>query len=190
MKDYSHKEVVKKVEKTVEAACKKQSNIYGYDAWKHHILPVVKYSKMLAKKLGADEKVVELAALLHDYGAINGDPDEHHISGVREAEKILKKLNYPQGKIEEIKHCIYAHRGSRPIKRETIEAEIIASADAMAHFEDIPSLFYLVFTKHKLDIEEGVESLRSKLERDWKKLMPQAREMIEAKYETIKRVLK
>jgi len=190
MAKYSHKEVVKKVEKIVEKACKKESNIYGYDAWEHHILPVVKYSKMLAKKLGADEEVVELAALLHDYGAVNGDPDEHHISGTKEAEKILKKFNYPKEKIEKIKHCIYAHRGSQPIKRETIEAEIIASADAMAHYEDVPSLFYLVFAKHKLDIEEGVESLKDKLARDWKKLMPQAREMIEAKYETIKRILK
>ena len=190
MKKYSHKAVVKEVKKIVEAVCKRQSNIDGYDAWEHHILPVVRFSKMLAKKLKADIEVVELAALLHDLGSLQGDKENHHISGTKEAEKILKKLDYPKEKIEKIKHCIYAHRGSKAIKRETLEAEIVASADAMAHYTDLPSLFYLVFNKHKLDIEEGVASLRGKLERDWKKLMPPARAIIREKYETIRQILK
>lgn len=65
-KKYSYKTINESVEKMVERLCNKNANIYGYDAWGHHIVPVVKFSKMLAKKLGADKEIVELAALLHD----------------------------------------------------------------------------------------------------------------------------
>lgn len=92
--------------------------------------------------------------------------------------------------IEKIKHCIYAHRGSRPIKRESIEADCLASADVIAHFEDIPSLFHLVFNVFKMHTDEGVEYLEGKIERDWKKLTPEAKEIIKNKYKAIKSILK
>lgn len=34
--------------------------------WQYHILPVIKYAKLLAKKYKVDENIVELAAILHD----------------------------------------------------------------------------------------------------------------------------
>lgn len=189
MKEYTYKEILGKVKKIVEEECKKDSNIYGYDAWNHHILRVVKFSKILAKKIGADKEIVELSAFLHDIGGIKGDPQNHHISGAKEAEKILAKLHYPEEKIKKIKHCIYAHRASKNIKRRTIEAKCLASADAISHFEDLPSLFYLVYKRNKFSIEDGVNRLLSKLERDWKKLIPEAKEMIKDKYKAIQLIL-
>jgi putative nucleotidyltransferase with HDIG domain len=190
MKKYSYKEVVKSVEKIVEKQCKKNTNIYGYDAWRHHIIPVIKFSKILAKNLGANKEIVELSALLHDVGSIKGDRKNHHISGMKEAEKILKKFDYPQEKIEKIKHCIYTHRGSKKIKRESIEAECLASADVMAHFKDLPSLFHLVFKIFKMDTDEGMDYLRGKIERDWQKLIPQAKKLVKKEYKAIKLILK
>jgi HD superfamily phosphodiesterase len=134
---------VEKIRKLVEEECKKDSNIFGYNIWTAHIIPAVNFAKILAKKMNADLEIVEIAALLHDYAAIEGyAPNTHHISGAREAERILKELNYPKPKIEKIKHCIYAHRASQSIKRETKEAECVANADAMSHFDNIPSLFF------------------------------------------------
>jgi putative nucleotidyltransferase with HDIG domain len=190
MKKYTYREIVKNVEKIVERECKKPKNIFGYAFWKHHILSVVKYAKLLAKRLKADKEIVELAALLHDIGVVQGDKANHHLSGAKEAEKILKKFNYPQGKIEKIKHCIFAHRGSKSIKRKTIEAECIASADALAHFEEIPQLFESAFIRFKLNPEEGKQWLLAKLERDWKKLIPEAKAMVKARYQAIKQILK
>ncbi len=190
MKKYSYKEIVKNIEKSVQNECKKPTNIFGYAFWTHHILPVVKYAKLLAKNLKAGIEIVELAALLHDIGVIQGDKKNHHISGTKEAEKILKKFNYPEEKIEKIKHCIFAHRSSKSIKRKTIEAKCIASADAMAHFDEIPQLFESAFIRFKLNPEEGKQWLSAKLERDWKKLIPEAKELIKDKYQAIKLILK
>jgi len=189
MKKYSYKEIVEAVQKIVEKDCKKVLNIYGYDTWKHHIIPVVNFSKIMAKKLKANKEIVELAAFLHDIGGIRGDPENHHISGAKDAEIILKRLNYPQEKIEQVKHCIYSHRASKKIERKTVEAKCIASADAMSHFDDIASIFSLAFTKHKMPINEGVPWILNKLERDWQKMTPEAKNIIKDKYKAIKVLL-
>jgi uncharacterized protein len=190
MKKYSYKEIVEKVRKLVERECKKPANIFGHAFWTCHILPVVKYAKVLAKRSKADKEVVELAALLHDIGVIQGDKPNHHISGTKEAERILKKFNYPQEKIKRIKHCVFSHRASKSIKRESIEAKCVASADAMAHFDEIPQLFESAFIRFKLNPGEGKKWLLDKLERDWKKLTPEARKLVKDKYEAIKLILK
>ena len=82
----------------VEEACKKETNKYGYGIWSHHILLVVKYGKLLAKKLEADPEIVEIAALLHDYGGIKDESftAEHHLHSAQEADKILRSLGYPE----------------------------------------------------------------------------------------------
>lgn len=190
MKKYSYREIVKEVEKIVEKECKKPANIFGCGFLTYHIMSVVKYAKLLAKRFGADKEIAELAALLHDIGVIKGDKKNHHISGVREAEKILRKLNYPWRKLENIKHCIYAHRSSKSIPRKTIEAKCIASADAMSHFDEIPQLFESAFIRFKMNPEEGKQWISNKLERDWKKLIPGARKLVKDKYEAAKLILK
>ena len=62
--------------------------------WKYHIAPVVKYAKKLAKILNVDEEITELAALLHDIGKSKFGSKDHEITGIKEAEKILKQNNY------------------------------------------------------------------------------------------------
>ncbi|MFC1686362.1 HD domain-containing protein [Patescibacteria group bacterium] len=185
------KDDIKKIEKFVQETCKKESNKWGSSAWTHHIVTVVKYAKSLAKKLDADMEIVEISALLHDIASIS-NPDwveDHHIHGTKLAEEVLKKYNYPQEKIEKVKHCILTHRGSKKIKRETIEAEIVASADAMAHFDNIPALMKVAFQVKEMDTDEGAKWVLDKIERSWKKLMPEAKEMMKEKYEAIKIVL-
>ena len=180
--------MINEIRDLVESACKNKNNNYKYGAWTHHISSVVKNSKMLARKLGADEEIVELAALLHDYASVlNNDLyPEHHIHSTKLAEEILRRYNYPEERIEMVKHCIYAHRGSKDIPRETIEAEIVASADAMAHFDNVSSLLHLAFVSLGMGIDEGTKYVLGKLERDWRKMMPEAREILKEKYEAIK----
>jgi len=182
--------IVEEIEKLVEEACKKDTNYFGYRAWQDHLLPVVKFSRILADRLNADKEVVEIAAFLHDYASVlNKDfyPD-HHIHGARLAEEILIKYNYPQEKIEIIKDCILSHRASKDIPRKTKEAQIIADADSLAHFDNIGSLFYLAFFVHKMDSEEGTKWTLGKLERSWNKLSDDAKDIIKDKYSAIKKV--
>ena len=111
------KRIIRDISNLVEETCKKKSNYYGYRAWSHHILSVVKYSKILARRLHAEEEVVEIAALLHDYASVKNKKlhPKHHIYSARFAEKILAKHNYSKDKIEKVKHGILSHRGSKNI---------------------------------------------------------------------------
>ena len=59
----------------------------------------------------------------------------------------------------------------------------------MAHFESVPSLFYVAFVEYKMDTNEGKTWLKEKLERDWKKLHPKAKKLMKNKYKAIKQCL-
>jgi len=148
----------------VEEACKKETNIFGYGIWTHHIVYVVQYGKLLAEQLGADAEIVELAALLHDYASIKDESlyRNHHLHSPLEAERILREVDYPEGKIYAVKQCI---------------------ADAMAHIDQVPSLLYLAFARFGMSIDEGTAWVREKLARSWQKLCPEAQAMMKDRYE-------
>jgi len=186
MREVNSNYVIKKVEQIVEDACKRDTNVFGYGIWVHHILHVVRIGKKLAERFDADPEIVEIAALLHDYAGIKDHSlhKEHHIHGAIEAEKILKDLNYSEQKIEAVKHCIENHRGRVAGKRGTPEAECLASADAIAHIDNVPSLFYLAYAKFDMGIDEGADWIGKKLNRTWKKINPEFRYLVEYKYKS------
>ncbi|MEG2656835.1 MAG: HD domain-containing protein [Clostridium sp.] len=186
-----HEQMIEEIERLVEDACKSDSNAFGYGIWSHHIVYVVKCAKQLAEKLSADSEIVEIAALLHDYAGIKDCmlAEEHHIYGAVEAERILIEFNYPKDRIEKVKDCIITHRGSVPMKRLTQEAECIASADAMTHIFQVPSLLHLAYVTHGMGIDEGKEWVLKKIERSMNKLCPEAKEMVQDHYLKVKEVL-
>jgi uncharacterized protein len=165
-------EVVGEVRKFVEEECKKPTSNYGYEPFTNHFIPVVNYVKILGEKLNVEVEIVELAAWLHDIGSIVEGRENHHISGSEIAEKKLKELNYPQDKIEKIKHCILNHRGSKENenKRETIEAQILVDADALSHFDEIEGLFKAALVYENLDQYSAKKSVMEKLKRSYNKL--------------------
>jgi len=173
-----------KVSDIVETECKKDNNHFGYGIWSHHIVVVVDYAKLLAEKLGANIEIVEMAALLHDFAGIKNIKyhDKHHIYGAKEAERILKSFKYPKEKIEKVKQCILSHRGSIDCERKSVEEVCVASADAMAHIDQVVSLLYMVYNRKTMDIDEGKEWVKSKIKRSWKKLDQEAKKIIEEKY--------
>ncbi len=159
--------------------------------WKYHITPVVKYAKMLAEIYQVDEDLVELAALLHDIGRLRFDDKDHHLTGAKEAEKILVQFNLPKETVDEVVHCVKSHRGHSDIPPETIVAKIIANADAMAHFDALLVFMYWR-TKQGQSFEDGFGWIEAKIERDWqdKLTLPEAKEMVKEKYRAIVVVLK
>lgn len=177
--------MIEEIERIVEEACAKDTNIFGYGIWTHHIVQVVENGKRLAGMFDADPEIVEIAALLHDYASVKDRSlhKEHHVHSQVEAEKILSELGYPQERIEAVKHCIAAHRGSVPKKRESAEAECLANADAVTHLEQVPSLLHLAFVRRGMEIDAGSEWVRKKLRRSWRKLAPEVQEMMRARYE-------
>ena len=169
----SYKYILDDVVDLVKKACESDQR------WKYHIYPVVKYGNMLADELGADKEIVELSCWLHDLTRIKGEVENHHITSSDEAEKILNDLGYDKDKTEKVKGCIRAHRGSVNMKKKNIEEEIVASADAMAHFEFAIILFYSAFGRKGLSLEDGTKWISEKIERSWNKIsIPSALSLI------------
>lgn len=158
--------------------------------WRYHMLPVVRYAKELAKIYKVDEDVVELAALLHDVGLIDIKNDaKHHIVGVREAERILKELEFPSEVIDEVKHCVESHRRDKGPSPSTMTAKIVANADAMSHFDIFPLFFYWRADRYSFD--ETVDWVEEKIEDNLKEkiTLPEARKLVQKKYKAIKLLL-
>lgn len=175
----------------VEKACQAKTNIFGYGIWTHHILSVVAYGKHLAEILDADADVVEIAALLHDYASIKDQTmyEDHHLHGPREAESLLQEYGYPQATILAVKACIASHRASTRVEQRTKEAVCLASADAMAHIAQVPSLLYLAYVQHQMAIDEGSKWVLEKLQRSWSKLCPEAQKLIQKHYQSALKIL-
>ena len=172
-------ELVSEVANLVERACAAPSNSFGYGIWTHHIREVVRLGRGLAPEFGADEETVALAALLHDYASVKDEGlyAEHHLHGPLEAERVLASLGCPAEKIDAVKRCIAEHRGSIEGERTTPEARCLASADALAHIQNVPSLLRFAYVHRGLEIDEGAAWVRGKLQRSWAKLEPEVREL-------------
>ena len=183
--------ITDEIARIVHTACAQDSNIFGYGIWTHHITQVVKYGKLLARSSGADEEIVELSALLHDYAGVKDEAlyPEHHIHGPLEAEKLLADMGYAPDRIEAVKYCIATHRASVPGERDSLEAQCLADADAIAHIMQVPSLMRMVYVERGLDIDEGARWVRAKLERSWCKLSLQAQVMIGEHYDAVLKTL-
>jgi putative nucleotidyltransferase with HDIG domain len=184
-------ELIQSISTIAEEDCKNKSNIFGYEIWTYHIVSVVKYANLMALELGADQEIVTIAALLHDFASIKDASlyKDHHIHGATEAERILTAFAYPKEKIQQVKDCIIQHRGSVLLEQTTKESICVASADAMAHIDQVPSLLHLAYSKKKMSVSVGSEWVNGKIERSWNKLCPEAKVLIKEKYESAKVIL-
>jgi uncharacterized protein len=177
---------IEKVRIFVEEECRKPSSNYGYELYEFHFISVVKYAKLLAEKLGADVDLVQIAAWLHDIGSIKEGRKDHHITGANIAEEKLRELNYPKEKIELIKKCILNHRGSINNKRESIEEQIIADADAISHFDNVSGIFKAAFIFENHNQSSAKKVVKEKLIRSWNKLsLNESKELIKPKYDAV-----
>lgn len=184
--------IISKVSNIVRLACYKQTNVFGHNIWEYHILPVVKYSKILATKFNIDIECAILSGYLHDYASVLDKkyyPD-HHIYGAEFAEKILLEEGYPSNKILLIKESILNHRGSLQNTAESLYITCLSSADAMAHISEVPSLLYLAYHENNKSVDEGRRWVLEKINRSWNKLCPEAKEVIYDKYQALQTILK
>ena len=182
--------LIEKAKAYIFEQCQKDTNKYGMNPYYFHFVPMAEYALQLAQTRWADIEIVWISAWLHDVWSIMWQYENHNVWWADHAEKILAEWGLETNKIEAIKHCIFAHRGSHEIARETIEAECICDADAMSHFKDITSLFYLAIHTHQLEWEQAHKFVREKLDRSYTKMTPIAKEIIKDKYDAVKLLLK
>lgn len=183
-------DIIKYLKEEVYSRSIKPENKFGIGCY-YHIEAVVKNASELADKFGANKEVVIIAAWLHDIASITDYSlyEMHHIHGAEIAEDILKKFDYEPNKIDLVKECIKNHRGSINNKRLTLEEQCVADADAISHFDSIPSLLYLAYVERNMNIEEGRNFVKNKLERSYKKLSDESKEYYLEKYKSAMELL-
>lgn len=161
----------------------------NYDFWNEHIKYVYNESTRLAKKYNANLEIVQLGALLHDIALIYrvGTKSDHHINGRDIAKDILTNFKYPKEKIEKVLGCVYNHRNSK--NANNIEELCLADADVLAHFDNIPMIFDVMFNVKKMKLADIHEEIKKYLEKDYNDLSERTKEEFKEKYNKIKEVL-
>jgi uncharacterized protein len=163
--------MINEIKNEVQRRCDSSSNYFGTGSYSH-IYSVAKNAIVLAKLYDADVEICEISAWLHDIASVTDYKlyENHHIHGAEIAEELLQFYKYPKDRIERVKLCILNHRGSVLNEKSTKEEICVSDADAIAHFDTIPSLFYLAFVQRKLCIEDGTNFVLAKLERSYNKM--------------------
>ncbi|UZW15437.1 HD domain-containing protein [Clostridium pasteurianum] len=102
-----------------------------------HVFRVYNLCLLISKyEKDVDSEILIPAALLHDIARVEESNDktgeiDHAVLGSKIAEGILRKLEYEDDKIENIKHCIVAHRFRTGNIPKTIEAKILFDSDKL-----------------------------------------------------------
>ncbi|PSP76627.1 hypothetical protein BRC86_01155 [Halobacteriales archaeon QS_3_64_16] len=60
----------------------------------------------------------------------------------------------------------------------------------MTHIQEVPSLQYLAYVQHDMDIDKGTAWVREKVQRSWGKIHPRAREEVRDEYEAAMAMLR
>jgi len=183
-------DIIEYLQSEIKRRCELPSNFFGMGCF-YHIRAVVDNAAMLAKQFGADEEIVIIAAWLHDVASIMDYNfyEKHHIHGAEMAKEILEKFDYDKAKIAQVQSCVLKHRGSISGERLSMEELCVADADAISHFDSVPSLLYLAYVERKMDIEEGISFVKQKLERSYNKLSDRSKEIYRTKYQQAMSVL-
>ncbi|MBR1854937.1 MAG: HD domain-containing protein [Lachnospiraceae bacterium] len=177
-------DILEYIQKDVYERSIKPSNKFGIGCY-YHIVAVVKNGELLAERYGADKEVVAIASWLHDIASITDYSmyENHHIYGAEIAKQILAEFDYEPEKIELVQKCIRSHRGSVYLKRLSLEEKCVADADAISHFDSIPSLLYLAYVEKRMNIQDGIDFVKSKLERSYEKLSEESKVYYQEKYQ-------
>jgi len=184
------KDILKNLQKEIYDRCQRETNKFGIGCY-YHIVAVVKNAEILADKYGADKEIVLIAAWLHDIASITDYNlyDLHHIYGAKMAYSILKEYDYDSKKIHLVQECIKNHRGSVNLKKNSLEELCVADADAISHFDSVPSLLYLAYVQKGMGMEEGKEFVKDKLTRSFQKLSTESKKHYQNKFEKVMEVL-
>ena len=100
-----------------------------------HTERVHKTALHIGRLTGAQLDVLSAAALLHDIGRMYETREQgkicHAEKGAELARKILVQLDFTPARIDEIAHCIEAHRYRGDKIPKTLEAKILYDADKL-----------------------------------------------------------
>ncbi|MEN6602698.1 MAG: HD domain-containing protein [Bryobacteraceae bacterium] len=179
------------IRELVRSECLKESNGFGPAFLDEHILPVLRYSRLLAGRLGADTLVVELAAYLHDLSAIRDMSvlPSHHIESARIARQLLDDQGWPAAIRDRVCRVIETH--SMPVQpgEGNPEQVCLSNADVVSHFARPAYWCFYLYGVRKFSYEEGLEWWRRRANEAWFALAPEAQALAASDRQTVLHLL-
>ena len=137
--------------------------------YENHVLWVAKKSRELAEKYAVNADIAEAAALIHDVAdAVMARRDDNHESeSLRLARELLVECGYHEAEIkiivDDAARFHSCHDGHKPNSQEGL---VLATADAMAHFQT--SFYaYALWMRGRHDYDSLRAWALAKLERDY-----------------------
>ena len=91
--------------------------------------------------------------------------------------------------IKEVVNCILSHTDDEKFTPVSIEQKIVASADGMSDFDHFDLTSYRFFLRYSSP-EKAREMILDKYEKAFSKIMPEAKNLVQGKYDAIKLLLK
>ena len=182
-------EKLEKVKKLVERECKELGFAPEW-FFEEHLSVVNKKAKWILKKAPeANKEIVLLGTWLHDIQRVRGIKMEHQEGGAQEAEKIMREFGYPDELIKKVKSIILTHSCRGNNLPTTIEGQILATADAMAHYTT--DFFLRIALISDMTIKEYKEWALIKLEKNYnvKISFDFAKETVKDRHDTIKKFI-
>jgi len=112
-----------------------------------HILEVVAYAQTLARRMGANEEIVSIAAYFHDISRVTMGPKDHNVDSAEMARHWLGQHGCPTERIERVVAAIVAHM--LPVtgpERELLplESRILYDADKIGRAQGLGLIGVLV----------------------------------------------
>jgi hypothetical protein len=181
-------ENIQKIKQLVKEEC---FNLGHVDFWfyKTHLLMVEKFAKfILEKKPEANSEIVLLGVWLHDMGRVRGINGDHQQAGAIEAEKVMRQFEYSEDIITKVKNIILSH-SCEEVMPDSLEGQILATADAMSHYTND---FYLqIAVTGKRNLQEFKKWALEKIDRDFNKKIAFdfAKDEIHSQHEVLKNLL-
>jgi HD superfamily phosphodiesterase len=161
--------------------------------FKNHVQVVSFWCEKISKEKNANTELLIAAAFLHDISDVwNNRPQNHEALSYKKGKQILTKHGYfPQEISIILDQIISPHSAKDENMPLTLEAKILATADALAHFD---SDFYLAFAWNHYN-QKTLDAFKNwaleKIDRDYnaKIFFKEYQSCVKQKYLALKTIL-
>ena len=145
----------------------KSSKLCNSWFYEEHFLVVEKFVKQLLRLYpDVNKEAVMLAVWFHDASRADGKKENHDLEGAKLAKQVLTQKGFDKRLVDLVYEVCKSH-SCKKYKPQSLEAKILATADAMSHFS---GGFYLRLL-HKwgktMDYASAKKRLLKKIERDY-----------------------
>lgn len=188
--NYRYSPFVNQIRENIIEEAKNSQNI---EPWflDEHLMEVEHLANLLCDDFqNADRDLVGLGVWFHDIGRLRGQDENHDVVGAEIAKETLLSNGVSKERAKRVYDICRSHRCS-DVMPKSLEAKILATADAMSHFKHSFYIRLIPIYMEELTFEEAKLKVLKKINRDYKEKIAfdQARDAVKEKYVALRLIL-